>query len=461
MTSSKLWGGRFSGRTHQAVEQFTHSLSVDRRLARFDLLSSIAHARMLGKQRILSKADSALLVRGLTALLKELDRGVLKIDPAAEDIHTAIQSALEKKVGPAAQRLHTARSRNDQVVTALRLYLREQLGNLAGSVRELERQLLRQAEQCKQLILPGYTHLRHAQPVLAAHWILSYVEMFDRDRRRLIAAAASAGEEMPLGSGALTGTGLPIDRGSVAKELGFAGIKENSVDGVTDRDFVAEALFAFSLLAVHASRMAEDLLLWSTAEFGFVRFDERMLTGSSMMPQKQNPDFLELARGGSARVLGQLSSFMTLLKGLPSGYQRDLQLDKEILFDALDWTAGMLSVLIPGIQGMRWNTKAAQTQLQDESIYATDLAEYLVQKGVPFAQAHRVVGQLLSHADREGKRLSRLSLETFRRFSSAFGRDVLGLFDPAVSVGRKRSAGSTNPAQVARQIRRWKSILSG
>lgn len=456
---SKLWGGRFRGKTDPAVERFTHSFDVDRRLARYDLLGSIAHARMLGRRRIIPASDSAKLIRGLQALLRQLGQGTLKLDPKAEDVHTAIQQVLEKKVGASAGRLHTARSRNDQVVTALRLYTHEQLHEQAGSIRNLQREILQQASACEGLIIPGYTHLRHAQPILAAHLLLSYVEMLERDRRRLLSAAGSAREELPLGSGALTGTGLPIDRNSVAKELGFQGIKSNSIDATTDRDFVGEALCALSLMAVHASRMAEELILFSTAEFGFIRFNERMLTGSSMMPQKQNPDFLELVRGVSARVIGQMTSFFALIKGLASGYQRDLQLDKEILFDALDRTAGILSVLIPGIQGMRWNPKTAQTQLQDESLYATDLAEYLVARGVTFSEAHRSVGRLLAHADQKKLSLKKLPLSKWKQFSSAFGAGATRLLDPAVSVRRKKSVGSTHPKQVAQQIRKWKLRL--
>ena len=456
---SKLWGGRFQSKTHPAVERFSHSFAVDSRLARHDLLGSIAHARMLGRRRIIPKADSVRLVKGLNALLRELERGRLKLNPTAEDIHTAIQQALEKRIGSSAGKLHTARSRNDQVVTAFRLYAHEQLHEQAAAVRILQKQILQQAAACRELVIPGYTHWRHAQPTLAAHLLLSYLEMLERDRRRLLAAAASAREELPLGSGALTGTGLPIDRTSVAKELGFQGIKANSIDAVTDRDFVGEALSALSMLAVHASRLAEELILFSTAEFGLVRFHESMLTGSSMMPQKQNPDFLELVRGESARVIGQLTSFFTLVKGLPSGYQRDLQLDKPILFDALDRTAGMLSVLIPGIQGMRWNAKAAHIQLQDESLYATDLAEYLVSRGVPFAEAHRAVGRLLAYADRKKLSLRTLPLPEWKRFSLVFGADAPRLIHPAASVRRKRSAGSTGPALVSREITRWKRLL--
>ena len=363
--SKKLWGGRFSNPTHRSVERFTRSLDVDRRLARPDLLGSIAHAQMLGRQKILPPSDSARIVQGLTALLRDLDRGTLKIDPAAEDIHTAIQSALEKKIGPAAQRLHTARSRNDQVVTSLRMYSREETRRLAGQIQELQRTFLRQAKSAGDLIMPGYTHLRHAQPLLVSHLLLSYIEMLERDRNRIEKTGEEAVREMPLGSAALAGTGLPIDREFTARRLGFRHLKANSIDGVTDRDFAVEILSALALLGVHLSRIAEELILWSTQEFNFLRLDERFLTGSSMMPQKQNPDFLELVRAGTSRTVGNLSGFLVLLKGLPSGYQRDLQLDKELLFESLDRSKAMLEVMSAGLLGIRWNPAALAQALQE------------------------------------------------------------------------------------------------
>jgi len=457
--SRKLWGGRFSKATSRAVERFTHSLDVDRRMAQEDLLGSIAHARMLGKSGIIPRKDSARLVRALTSLYKEAQRGKLRLDPASEDIHTAIQTLVEKKAGPAAGRLHTARSRNDQVVTSFRLHCARGVAELDRAVLALQKKILSQAQAAGSTAMPGYTHWRHAQPVLVSHVLLSYLEMFQRDRERLAAARQRTLAELPLGSGALTGTSLPVNRAAVAKELGFSGIKQNSVDAVTDRDFAAEIVSALALLGTHLSRIAEEWILWSTLEFGFLSFDEGMLTGSSMMPQKQNPDFLELIRANSAKLIGGQTSFFTLLKGLPSGYQRDLQIDKEIVFEALDKAEGMLEVLTAGASGLRWNKIALALQLRDDSLYATDLAEYLVQKGLPFAQAHRVVGQLLSHANRAGKRLSQLPPETFRKFSPAFGRDVLRMFNPSASIARKRSAGSTRPSEVARQIRRWKSSL--
>lgn len=458
--SNKLWGGRFSRGTAQEIERFSHSFHVDSRLARYDLLGSIAHARMLGKTGVIPKADSNRLVSTLIRMLKDLDRGRLMLDSSAEDVHTAIQMVLEKRAGAAGQRLHTARSRNDQVVTSFRLYGKDALARVNQSAQKLQQAILAQAQKAKALTMPGYTHLHHAQPVLIAHVLLSYLEALQRDRARL-ADTLSRMDELPLGSGALTGTGLKIDRAFIAKQLGFARVAANSVDAVTDRDFAAEILMNLSLLSIHLARIAEDLILWSTSEFGFLRFDESLLTGSSMMPQKQNPDFLELTRGGSSQVIGALQSMLVLLKGLSTGYQRDLQLDKEILFGALDQIEGMLSVTTLGFQGIHWNPAALARQLQDESLYATDLAEYLVGKGLPFAQAHRAVGQLLSHADKKQLSLRLIDLATYRKFSPLFDREVHRLIDPKVSVQRKRSQGSTNPAEVAKSIRRWKLVLRG
>ncbi|MBI3332576.1 MAG: argininosuccinate lyase [Candidatus Omnitrophica bacterium] len=456
--AGKLWGGRFSRPTSEAVERFTHSLAVDQRLAWHDLLGSIAHARMLGKARIIPSREARRIVAALQALLRDLGRGRLSLNPAAEDIHTALQLALEKRIGTSASYLHTGRSRNDQVVTSLRLFLKEKLQGLDQEIGRLQRGILVQAESAKELVMPGFTHLRHAQPLLVGHLLLSYVAMLQRDRQRLEGALHRL-DELPLGSGALTGTGLPINRAAVARELGFSRLMENSVDAVTDRDFVVEILAASSILGAHCSRIAEDLILWSTREFGFLRFDERLLTGSSMMPQKQNPDFLELVRGGCARITGNLAAILTLLKGLPSGYQRDLQNDKELLFEGLDRIDGMLAVLIEGFGGIRWIRENLKRQTEDESLYATDLAELLVARGIPFAQAHRSVGQLFAHADRTGKSVGSLPLETVRRFSKAFGPELYALLDPAASVRRKRSAGGTNPLLVRQAIRRWKGIV--
>lgn len=459
MSQSKLWGGRFTKPTAKAVERFTHSLEIDRRIGREDITGSIAHARMLGKQKIIPSADAKKLVASLQKLLKDWDAGKVRLDPSAEDIHTVIQKEIEKRAGKSAGRLHTARSRNDQVVTAFKLHCNERLALIELQLKSLQQAILNQAQKNQTLLMPGYTHWRHAQPVMVAHLLLSYVTMLQRDRERISDAVKRMMAQLPLGACALTGTGLKTNRAAVAKELGFSGVSMNSIDAVSDRDFAAEILSALSITGIHGSRIAEELILWSTEEFGFLHFEESLLTGSSMMPQKQNPDFLELVRGSSACIIGRLTGLLTLLKGLSSGYNRDLQLDKEIVLDAFDKIDGILSVLILGFNGIRFNRVRMERQLADESLYATDLAEYLVQKGLPFSEAHRAVGQLLAHADKNNQSLKTLPLSVYRKFSSRFGPDAARLINPAVSVSRKQSAGSTNPGQVRQQIAAWKKAL--
>lgn len=441
------------------MERFTHSLAVDRRLLRHDLLGSLAHARMLGKTKIIPASGARTLIRVLESLVKQERQGKLRLDPSAEDVHTAIQLLVYKKAGRAAGCLHTARSRNDQVVTALRLYCKEKIRFFQGSISTLQKAILKQAEKARGQLIPGYTHLRHAQPVLVAHLLLSYLEALERDKGRLSDLVKRV-DILPLGSGALAGTSLPIDRHFTARELGFAKISDNSIDGVTSRDFAVEFLSSLSILSLHLSRVAEDLLLWSTAEFGFLRFDETLLTGSSMMPQKQNPDFLELIRAGAAHVAASLNGITILLKGLSSGYQRDLQGDKELLFAGIDKVEAMLEVLTEGFQSMHWNPRSLERQLADPSLYATDCAEYLVAQGVAFAQAHRIVGRLFVHAEKAGTKVSQLPLSTLRRFSPLFDSNLFRLFDPSVSVSRKRSHGSTHPVLVKKAIGRWKKLLS-
>ena len=456
---SKLWGGRFSKPTAKEVEKFTHSLAVDRQIGREDIAGSIAHARMLGKERIIPSSDAKKLVAALQKLLKDWDAGKVRLDPSAEDIHTVVQKETQKRAGKSAGRLHTARSRNDQVVTAFKLHCANRLYKIQSQLKSLQQTILAQAQKNQTLLMPGYTHLRHAQPIMVSHLLLSYVTMLQRDRGRLADAAQRMMSQLPLGACALAGSSLKTNRAAVAKELGFSGLNLNSIDAVSDRDFAAEILAALSISGIHGSRIAEELILWSTEEFGFLRFEESLLTGSSMMPQKQNPDFLELVRGSSACIIGRLSALLTLLKGLPSGYNRDLQLDKEIVLDALDKTDGMLSVLIAGFKGIRFNRGRMEKQLADESLYATDLAEYLVQKGLPFSKAHRAVGQLLAYADKNHQPLKTLPLSVYRKFSSRFGADAIRLINPTLSVSRKQSAGSTNPGEVRRQIAAWKKAL--
>lgn len=452
--TKKLWGGGYRGQTSPAIERFTTSLHVDQRLALEDLEGSIAHAKMLGRCRIIPTGEAAKLVRGLDAVRRDWLAGKVPMDPSAEDIHSVLHAALEHKIGAAAQRLHTARSRNDQVITDTRLYSLRAARRIADGIQQLQRAIVRTAAKHRALVVPGYTHLQHAQPVLWAHQLLAYCEALERDRQRAVAAADRL-DELPLGSGALTGTTLPIDRRYVAKLLGFRRVAANSVDAVTDRDGLLELLAVFAILGIHLARIAEDLILWVSPEIGFATLDERLCTGSSMMPQKQNPDFLELSRAGAGKLIGALTGLLAICKGLPSGYNRDLQLDKEHLFAAIDTVTGMLEVLTEGIGGVIVQRARIAAALRDEALYATDLAEYLVAKGVPFAQAHRAVGELMGYCRQHQRQPSELTVATLRQFSPQFTEEVHRLFNPERSVARKRSLGSTHPRLVAQQLRQW------
>lgn len=452
--AKKLWGGGYKKTTSPVIEQFTASIAVDQRLALDDLDGSIAHAAMLGRCRIIPAAEAHRLVKGLEQVRRDWLAGKIPVDPSAEDIHSLLHEALEQRVGAAAQYLHTARSRNDQVITDMRVYSVRAARGLADAVRALQQAIVHLAAKHRTLVVPGYTHLQHAQPVLWAHHLLAYCEGLERDRQRLLAAADRL-DELPLGSGALTGTGLPIDRAFVARRLGFARVAANSVDAVSDRDGLLELLAACAVAGVHLSRIAEDLILWVSPEVGFLALDQRLCTGSSMMPQKQNPDFLELTRAGAGKVIGALTGLLAVCKGLPSGYNRDLQMDKEHLFDALDVTHGMLAVLTEGFKGLTVQRPRIEAALRDEALYATDLAEYLVARGVPFAQAHRAVGELMAYCREHRQSPSDLPLATWRRFSARFNDDARALLDPEASVARKRSWGSTHPKLVAQQLRHW------
>ena len=454
----KLWGGRFAKATDPLVERFTSSIAVDYRLARYDVLGSIAHAEMLGRCRIIPQASSRALVRGLTRILRAIEQGRWTPDPAAEDIHTQIQQMLERSIGSVARTLQTARSRNDQVALDLRLYCREAVAELSKVIRELQRAIVRFAQGNRDAVIPGYTHLQRAQPVLLAHHLLAYVEMLERDVDRLRDARARI-EVLPLGAGALAGTSLPIDRRYVAKRLRFARVAENSMDAVSDRDFAVELVSVLANVAMHLSRLAEDFILWTTEEFGILSLDDAFSTGSSLMPQKKNPDVLELVRGQAGVVIGQLVAFLTMMKGLPLSYNRDLQWDKGCVFAAVEASHESLVILARLMRHVRVRTAELPKLLQSDALCATDLAEYLVTRGVPFAESHRIVGGVVAFAERRGKRLGELRLSELQRFSERFDRAALALIDPARSVERKRSFGSTNPRLVKQALGRWKRRL--
>ena len=452
------WGGRFAAGPAAAVQRFTESVSFDHRLAPYDIRGSMAHAKMLAKIGVLSRAECAAIVKGLERIGAEVAAGTFQWRADLEDVHMNIESELTRRV-PAGAKLHTARSRNDQVALDTRLYVRDQIRLVQGDLRDLQWSLLLLALANSDVVIPGYTHLQRAQPVLIAHHLLAYVEMFDRDHGRL-ADAFKRVNVCPLGSGAIAGSTLPLDRAFVARELGFDGVTQNSMDAVSDRDFIVEFLADGALVALHVSRLAEDLILWASAEFGFIRIGDAYTTGSSLMPQKKNPDIAELARGKTARVYGNLVALLTLLKGLPMTYNRDLQEDKERLFDTADTLRSTLGVLADMLLNTRVVRERCEAAAADPALLATDLADYLVKKGVPFRQAHHIIGALVAEAEKLGKPLNALPLETFRASSKEFGADVRQVFDLQKALASRNLTGAPSPANLKRQLKRWEKTLS-
>ncbi len=441
----------------KTVIQYTASLPFDRRLYHEDIAGSIAHAKMLGRQGIISTDESELLVKGLEAVRGELENSKFEFKTELEDIHMAVEARLLEIIGPVAGKLHTARSRNDQVATDMRLYVKHVIGETLENIRGLQKALVIQAEKHQSTMMPGYTHLQLAQPILLAHHLLAYFEMLERDYARFEDTLNRA-DVLPLGSGALAGAAYNLDREFVAKELGFSKVSQNSLDAVSDRDFVIEYLSDASICMMHLSRLAEELALWSSAEFGFVRLDDAYSGCSSIMPQKKNPDVAELGRGKTGRVYGHLLGLLTTLKGLPLAYNSDLQEDKEAFFDACDTLLSSLEVFAGMVATAEFQPEKMVRALKSDFILATDLADYLVKKGLPFREAHRAVAQLVSHAERSQKSLAQLNLEEYRQYSPLFEEDARCI-DLAVSLAARDVAGGTAPKQVARQLGRAKKIL--
>ena len=448
-----MWGGRFSKPLDERALRYTTSLPVDRRLYEWDVLGSIAHARMLGRQSIIPSAESATLVHGLVGLLRTpplVLRQAQDERTPYEDVHSLVEAALAERIGESAGRLHTARSRNDQVATDIRLFVRSALVEGVGGIGALQMALIEAAEQSGQAIMPGYTHLQRAQPVLLGHHFLAYVEMLDRDASRLCDAFVRA-DVLPLGAGALAGSPYPLDREYVARLLGFSSVSRNSLDAVSDRDFLAEHLAALAILAMHLSRLAEELVLWSTAEFAFVALDESFTTGSSIMPQKRNPDVAELLRGKTGRVYGALVSLLVMLKGLPLSYNRDLQDDKAPYFEAVDIVHDGLALSAAMLSSATWLTDRLAQAAADPQIAATDLADHLVRRGLPFRKAHEIIGHIVRDAEQSGRGLDEFSLEELRVFSPLFESSAVGL-KPADLVAARDVTGGTAPTQVATQL---------
>jgi len=452
--AKKLWGTRFGKKTNALTDKFTSSIAFDQRLAKYDILGSIAHAKMLGKQKIIPAKDCQQIVKGLNMILKDVIRGKFKFDPGAEDIHSNIQELLAKKIGEPAHKLHTARSRNDQIALDIKMYLKAEIDDLDEFICQLQKSILKLAKANSKVVIPGYTHLQIAQPVLLSHHLLSYIEGIERDRQRILDAKERI-DSMPLGACAFSGTGLPIDREFVRKQLGFKTLTANSIDSVSDRDFILEVLAQLTILAVHLSRIAEDLILWSTKEFNFIDIDFSFCTGSSIMPHKKNPDILELIRGSVGKIHGDLSSVMILMKGLPSSYNRDLQMDKPPLFDAVDTVKDILEIFVALFQNIVIEKEAIAAKVQDESLFSVDIVEYLIKKGISYRKAHDIVGRMVRDCLDKGKNISSLSNSDLKKYSDKLNPDIRGVLNAWASVSRKSSIGSTNPKLVAKQLDKW------
>ncbi|MBW2080768.1 MAG: argininosuccinate lyase [Deltaproteobacteria bacterium] len=449
--SGKPWGGRFLEATEKMLEGFSASVHYDCRLYRQDIAGSKVHARMLARQGIISDKDAEAVIKGLGEIEEEIASGDFVWSHELEDVHMNIEQALVERIGEAGKRLHTARSRNDQVAADTRLYLREKIDRLDGLLSLLQEALLHQARAYQDLILPGYTHLQRAQPVLWPHHMLAYFEMFGRDKDRLQDCRKRV-NICPLGSAALAGTGFPIDREYVAEELGFHGITANSLDAVSDRDFIIEFLATASIVMAHLSRLSEELILWTSAEFSFVDLPDSFCTGSSIMPQKKNPDVPELVRGKTGRVYGHLMSLLTIIKGLPLAYNRDLQEDKEALFDTVDTVCASLEIMAALVARLVPRKEHISRIVTQGFLTATDLADYLVKKGMPFRQAHSVVGKAVSQCISQGKELTDMSLKDLKAFSSLIDEDIFEVLSIVGSVGARRCQGGTAPERVAEAL---------
>ncbi len=456
-TSHKLWGGRFAVPTAAALDALNRSIGTDYRLWPFDINLSKAWAVALWGAGVLTLDESKQIDHGLASVGDKLAAGAAPL-PSDEDVHTLIDRMLHDEVGDVASKLHTGRSRNDQVATATRLWSMDACVKVDAAVRGLQQVMLDHADTLEEALMPSYTHLQRAQPVSAAHWMLSHFWPLTRDRVRISSASRAAGV-LPLGSGAIAGCAFPISRVLLQGSLGFSTVSQNSIDAVGDRDFAAELLFAVTMIATHLSRLGEDLIIYGSSEFGFAQFGDAFTTGSSMMPQKRNPDALELARGSGARAIGDLSTLLSTLKGLPSGYNKDLQDDKRVLFDAVDTVLLVLPAVAGALQETRFNTKRMRAALSS-SMMATDLADYLVEKGATFRDAHAAIGTLIRESEREGCDLDGLPLALFKSAHSLFGEDALDWLEPAKSVARRDVPGGTGPSAVRAQLRAAREALS-
>ncbi|WP_145139494.1 argininosuccinate lyase [Paenibacillus sp. Y412MC10] len=455
----KLWGGRFTKQTNHLVDEYTASIGFDQTLAEEDIQGSLAHVTMLGKCGIVPQEDVETIKAGLQTVLDKIRRGEIEFSVADEDIHMNVEKNLIAEIGPVGGKLHTGRSRNDQVATDMHLYLRKRVVELAGMLHELQKSLIGQARDNLDTIIPGYTHLQRAQPILFAHHLMAYVSMFQRDIERLMDSYKRI-NVLPLGAGALAGTTFPIDRHFVAEQLQFDRVYENSLDAVSDRDFIVEFLSHASIIMMHLSRLSEELVLWSSTEFNFIELDDAFCTGSSIMPQKKNPDVPELVRGKTGRVYGNLMGLLTVLKSLPLAYNKDMQEDKEGMFDTVATLEGALQLFAPMIATMKVNKSRMREAVNQDFSNATDIADFLVGKGLPFRQAHEVIGKTVLYCIQQGKYLLDLTLEEFQQFSPLFDDTIYEVLRPETVVNARNVYGGTATDQVAEAIKRGEVLLS-
>jgi argininosuccinate lyase len=457
--AKKPWGGRFTQDTNELTEEFTASISFDKRLFRFDIKGSMAYCEVLAKAGIISQNEKQKIIQALQEIEQEIEKGVFPFSTHLEDIHMHIEEKLIAKIGETGGKLHTGRSRNDQIALDMRLYVKDEVADILNRVTVLQTSLVTLADKHIEVIMPGYTHLRKAQPILFSHHVMAYYEMFKRDRERL-ADALKRIDVLPLGSGALAGTSYPIDREYLAELLGFAAVSQNSIDAVSDRDFVVEFLAHCALLMMHLSRLCEELIIWSSPEFGFLRLPQAFCTGSSIMPQKANPDVLELIRAKTGRVYGALITVLTVLKGLPLAYNRDLQEDKEPLFDTVDTVKSSLQIMASLMEKVEVDSKRMREATSEGYTNATDLADYLVMKGIPFREAHQITGKAVQYAEEKGVPLEDLALDELRSFSPSVAEDVFDYIRIEASVNHRQSLGGTARSRVTEQIKKAKKELS-
>jgi argininosuccinate lyase len=447
-----LWSGRFSKSLNRKILDFTSSYNLDKRLYKYDILGSIAHAQSLKDIKILSSKELAKIISGLKKIELEFDKNIFKTSPQDEDIHMAIERRLTELIGNAGKKLHTGRSRNDQVSLDMRMYLKDEIKNILKNLNILINALKKTAEKNIDIIMPGYTHLQQAQPVRFAHYLLAYVQMFKRDYVRFESAYKSC-DNMPLGSGAISGTPYPVNRTKVAQKLNFNAVSENSMDAVSDRDFILDFLYASSVFSMHCSRLCEDFIVFSSQEFGYIELDDAFTTGSSLMPNKKNPDVLELSRGKSERIIGSLNSFLNVMKALPLTYNRDMQEDKYYLFNTLDLINNFLDIFPDVINSTKIRIDVLKSSLEKSYVYSTRIADYLVAKSMPFREAHKVTGELVGHAIKNKKYFKDLKINEYKKFSNLFENDIYNEFDPEKIVDLQKTSGSTSINSVRKQLK--------